>query len=122
MEVCPVCKKETSDMRHVSVECLAELNEPSRLFNVSKVLKPVSKDKTYLGTKVKIVEGYRSKAKYLPPLPDDETQCTRAIDEWEKLPEMKTIVQNLYRKECCKSCRGDFIKVLRTWATGGIAK
>lgn len=118
MKVCPVCKGETSDMRHVSVECFAELNEPSRLFNESHVLKPVPLTSNNLGRQVRIVEGYKSKNVHLPPIPSDNLQCTRLILEWEKMPEMKTIIQTLYRKDCCKSCRGDFIKLFREWALG----
>jgi hypothetical protein len=114
MEKCPICGKESEDMRHVGVECLYEVNEfvPSAVRET--VLSEVPEGKVYL-----------AKTKHFPAGTVDELFVSEVKGNTTVLkvkqvpvPAVRLLEKSLFNVSCCKRCRGDFLRLFKAWSEG----
>lgn len=127
-DCCPVCGRETDDMRHVDVECFYRVNESAPHLHTRERLEAAEPDRTYLGRLVRLPAGEERHYDYEKTGPNTTTMTAR----WEPgpaLPDHEPDAEGLYRyravphygTRCCKSCRADFIGLFLRWSRGAFA-
>ncbi len=115
MEECPICKKETEDMRHVGVECFYNVSEVADV-DSHRIFTEVEKDATYWGV-TRTVSGTKDSFE------EKEVGDTIHIKTTQvPADDMRLLEKTIFSKACCKSCRGDFLKMFGKWCAGEIVK
>lgn len=121
MEICPICRKETKDIRHVGVECNYDVEEIIPDINKKKFYYPISMDKTYWGTTKIYYSGTVGKLEIIP-----KENITEIVRKQILLPEdeqtQRFIEIPVFQILCCKSCRADFLEVFKQWRQGQFCK
>lgn len=115
-EKCPICGKMTEDMRHVSVECFYDVHEVVPEAKLEQHFIEVDPKGTYWGITRTYSNGKRDD--FSAEEVKTEKNTTRIINSPTEITGIRLMEIGLYRMNCCKSCRADFLEMLEQWYHG----
>jgi hypothetical protein len=114
MEKCRVCGKEFEDMRHVGVECLYDVKSLAPNCTKERVFTEVPEGPVYLESTRHYPEGTVDKLTVVKSEEKNVKINTRQVP----VPAIRLLEKNLFVVDCCKDCRGDFLKIFKEWSEG----
>ena len=113
---CPICCQEMDDRRHVSVECFYKVDEVVPEAEESKIFVEVNEESTYFGYTRRYKDGTRDEFSSTPdPVKENLTHLNV---EQVPIGDIRLLENTIYTLECCKSCRADFLDMLKKWKQG----
>lgn len=119
--ICPICGEMAEDMRHVGVECFYDVKEYVPSAEERMIFKEVDENGSYWGRTRRYPAGTKDSFSSRPEIRNGETIniCTTTQVPIEKI---RLIESSNYSKECCKSCRHDFLCMFKMWSEGRLVK
>ena len=118
MENCPICGKEMEDSRHVSVECFYAVEEVVPRAKKSVMLQEVTKKGSYWGITRRYPRGTRDKWFVAKRGVKKGIKTTKIETRQISAKPVRLLENAIYTMGCCKSCRGDFLRLLGEWSRG----
>ena len=117
-EKCPVCGKEMEDQRHVGVECFYNVQEAVPSARTSTIFKEVDAKGTYWGVTRRYKKGTKDKWVVTGRSVKNGVPHTRVDTKQVRVKGVRLLEDTLFSVTCCKSCRGDFLRLFRAWSRG----
>lgn len=122
MDICPICKRKTEDIRHVSVECFYAVDEIIPETEHEVVFKEIPKEGSHLGKTRTYKEGTIDDFHIEEEEREDKTPICHVINNPKPTNEIRLLELNVYRRNCCKSCRADFMQMMKDWSQGNLIR
>ena len=123
MKKCPICKNETEDMRHVSVECFYAVDEVVPEVKKEQIFTEVKKEGSYWGYTRTYPEGTRDKfITKEKQVKKGETPVTEITIKQQPVDGVRLLEKDIYSINCCKNCRADFLSVFEQWSEGNFSE
>lgn len=113
-EVCPVCKREMEDMRHVGVECFYQVDEIVPQMEPKPIFVEVDANTAIWGTTRMYPAGTRDHHTSVSTGP----HSSRIDIEQLPIDPIRLMENKVFSMRCCKDCRADFLSALKDWADG----
>jgi hypothetical protein len=109
---CPVCSNKCGDMRHIGIECFYEVDEYVPESEKQIFFKEVDEKSTYWGVTRRYKEGTKDRivqGEY------EEEEVIKIITKQEPVDSIRLLEIPLYRVNCCKGCRHEFLSLFSAW-------
>lgn len=117
--ICPICKADVEDMRHVSVECFYDVQEFVPDMIEEQIFVEVDDKNTYFGYTRKYENGMRDKfSKHDGGKTPGGTKITKIENNPEPIGPIRLLENHVFRINCCKGCRAEFLQMLADWREG----
>lgn len=121
IQMCPICKGEMEDTRHVAVECFYAVNEIVPEVKEIPIFQEVPEEASIWGITRQYDNGtkddFSSEHGGYTEGGHPITKINRTQKPLEN-PKIRLLEKTMYSLTCCKSCRADFMDLLRRWNAG----
>jgi len=113
-KICPICKREMEDTRHVAVECFYAVNEVVPNIEEVQIFNEVDENDSIWGITRRYKNGTRDEHSCVKTGPNSTRIDTKQVP----CGDIRLVEMSMFSQTCCKSCRADFLEMFGKWCKG----